>query len=79
MYIHTYHSIPEGVAEASQMFLQDTHVLPKFLSCEEYWNTADVTSAVNPLVTFYNIPGRKGILFNAFVLNTTRDTGHESK
>jgi hypothetical protein len=29
--IHTYHShlIPEGVAEASQIFLRGTHVLPK--------------------------------------------------
>jgi hypothetical protein len=30
-YIHTYHSrvIPEGVAEVSQIFLQETNVLPK--------------------------------------------------
>jgi hypothetical protein len=36
-YIHTYHSrfIPEGVAEVSQIFLRDTHVLPKFVSYEE--------------------------------------------
>jgi hypothetical protein len=29
--VRTYHSslIPEGVAEASQIFLQDAHVLPK--------------------------------------------------
>jgi hypothetical protein len=34
--IHTYHSrfIPEGVAEASQTFLRDVHVLPKLLSYE---------------------------------------------
>jgi hypothetical protein len=34
IYIHTYLScfIPEGVAEASQIFLQDTHVLPKYLA-----------------------------------------------
>jgi hypothetical protein len=40
-YIHTYHSrfIPEGVAEASQIFLLDAHVLPKFLA----FNTTDVT------------------------------------
>jgi hypothetical protein len=33
-YIHTYHSrfIPERVAEVSQIFLRDTHVLPKFVS-----------------------------------------------
>jgi hypothetical protein len=36
LYIHTYYSrvIPEGVAEASQIFLQDTHVLPKLFSYE---------------------------------------------
>jgi hypothetical protein len=35
-YIHTYHSrfIPEGVAEVSQIFLRDTHVLPKLVSYE---------------------------------------------
>jgi hypothetical protein len=39
--IHTYHShfIPEGVAEVSQIFLRDTHVLPKLAMK----NTADVT------------------------------------
>jgi hypothetical protein len=37
-YIHTYHSrfIPEGVAEVSQIFLRDTHVLPKLVSYEEH-------------------------------------------
>jgi hypothetical protein len=35
--IHTYHSrfIPGGVAEVSQIFLRDTHVLPKLVSYEE--------------------------------------------
>jgi hypothetical protein len=35
-YIHTYHSriILEGVAELSQIFLLDTHVLPKLISCD---------------------------------------------
>jgi hypothetical protein len=35
--IHTYHSryILEGVAGVSQIFLRDTHVLPKFVSYEE--------------------------------------------
>jgi hypothetical protein len=34
--IHTYDSrfIPEGVAEASQIFLQDAYVLPKLFSYE---------------------------------------------
>jgi hypothetical protein len=37
-YIHTYHSrfIPEGVADVSQIFLRDTHVLPKLVSYEEH-------------------------------------------
>jgi hypothetical protein len=36
--IHTYHSrfIPKGVAEVSQIFLRDTHVLPKLVSYEEH-------------------------------------------
>jgi hypothetical protein len=40
VYIHTYtyHSrcIPEGVAEISQIFLRDTHVLLKLVSYEEH-------------------------------------------
>jgi hypothetical protein len=41
-YIHIYHSrfLPEGVAEASQIFLRDAHVLPKYLAI---CNTADIT------------------------------------
>jgi fructose-1,6-bisphosphatase len=37
-YIHTYHLrfIPEMVAEVSQIFLRDTHVLPKLVSYEEH-------------------------------------------
>jgi hypothetical protein len=71
-YIHTYHSrfIPKGVAEVSQVFLRDTHVLPKLVSYVD----ADVTggkpivvflqsisgvSAINPLVAFYDIHGGK--------------------
>jgi hypothetical protein len=36
--IHTYHSrfIPDGVAETSQLLLQDAQVLPKLFSYEEY-------------------------------------------
>jgi hypothetical protein len=39
LYIHTYRSrfIPEGAAEASQIFLRDAHVLPKLLTYEEYF------------------------------------------
>jgi hypothetical protein len=38
LYIQTYHSryIPEGVAEVSQIYLRDTHVLPKLVSYEEH-------------------------------------------
>jgi hypothetical protein len=94
-YIHTYHSrfIPEGVAEVSQIFLRDTHVLPKLVSYEEqqcsYHVCRDVTggkliavflqsitgvSAINPLVAFYDIHGRKReVLFFYFVPDTTRD------
>jgi hypothetical protein len=73
--LHKYHSrfIPEGVAEVSQIFRQDTHVLPKLAMR----NTGDVTgdkpiavllqsisgvSAINPLVTFYDIHGRKRVV-----------------
>jgi hypothetical protein len=37
-YVCTYHSrfIPEGVAEVSQIFLRETHVLPKLASYEEH-------------------------------------------
>jgi hypothetical protein len=38
IYIHTYHSrfISEAVAEVTQIFLRDTHVLPKLVSYEEH-------------------------------------------
>jgi hypothetical protein len=37
IYLHTYLSrfIPEGVAEASQTFLRDAHVLPKLVNYED--------------------------------------------
>jgi hypothetical protein len=36
-YIHTYHScfIPERVTEVPQIFLRDTHVLPKLVSYDK--------------------------------------------
>jgi hypothetical protein len=89
-YIPTYHSrfIPEGVAEVSQIFLRDTHVLPKKKKLAMR-NTADVTggkpiavllqsisglSAINPLVAFYDIHGgNREVLFFYFVPDTTRD------
>jgi hypothetical protein len=50
MYIHTYHTrfITEEVAEVSQIFLRDTHVLPKLVSYEE--QPISGVSAINPLV-----------------------------
>jgi hypothetical protein len=44
-YIHPYYSrfIPEGVAEASQIFIRDAHVLPKLLKLLGYEEYADVT------------------------------------
>jgi hypothetical protein len=87
IYIHTYHSrfIPEGVAEISQTFLRDTHVLPKLAMR----NTEDMTGgkpiavslqfisgiiAINPLVAIYDIHGgKREVLFFYFVPDTTRD------
>jgi hypothetical protein len=71
MYIHTYHSRFILEAEASQIFLQDAHVLPKLASNEEYcrrdrWQpyrrliaVFSGVSAVNPLVAFYEHPWKK--------------------
>jgi hypothetical protein len=88
-FIHTYHSrlIPEGVAEASQKFLRDTHALPKWLSMRD---TAGMTGgkpiavwlqsildrdAVNPLVVFYDLHRRKReVLFFCSVPDTTQDS-----
>jgi hypothetical protein len=80
--IHTYRSrlIPEEVAEASQIFL----LYQNYLAMR---NTADVTggllpsdcvnsgaSAINPLVAFYDIHGRKReVVFFYFVPDTIRD------
>jgi hypothetical protein len=74
--IHTYQSrfISEEIAETSQIFLRDTHILPKLVATR---NTADVTrdnpiaiqsqsisgvSAINPLVDFHDIHGRNLLL-----------------
>jgi hypothetical protein len=78
--------IPEGVAETSQIFLRETHILQKLLATR---NTADVTggkpiailsqsvsgvSAINPLVAFYDIHEKRGeVLFFCSVPDTTRD------
>jgi hypothetical protein len=61
-FLHTYHSrfIPEGVAEVSQIFLRDTHVLPKLVSYEEY-NTNDMEGTT--LI--------KNMLHNFEILNKT--------
>jgi hypothetical protein len=85
-YKHTYHLrlIPEGVAEVSQIFLRDTHVLLKFKLAMRI--TADVTggkpiavllqsisglSAINPLVAIHG--GKIEVLFFYFVPDITRD------
>jgi hypothetical protein len=78
--------MPEGVAEVSQIFHRDTHVLPKFVSYEEHcrrdrWSPIAVllqsisdVSAMNPLVAFYDIHGgKREVLFFYFVPDTTRD------
>jgi hypothetical protein len=88
--LHTYHSrfIPERVAEVSQIFLRDTHGLPKLVR-----NTADVTggkpmavllhsisgvSAINPLVAFYDIHGgKREVPFFYFFPDTTRDYAND--
>jgi hypothetical protein len=82
----SYHSrfIPEGVAEASKIFLRD--VLPKLLAM---WNTADVTdgkpiavllqslsgvSAINPLVAFYDIHGGRERCYSFILSRTPHET-----
>jgi hypothetical protein len=78
-YIHTYHSRfnPEGVAEVSQIFLRDTHVLPK-LSYEPIavlLHSISGASAIIPLVAFYDIHGgKREVIFFYFVPDTTRDS-----
>jgi hypothetical protein len=73
--LHTYHSrfIPEGVAEVSQIFLQDTHVLLKLVS----YNTADVTGGKLIAVLLQSISDihqeKREVLFFYFVPDTTRD------
>jgi hypothetical protein len=71
----------------SQIFLQDTHVLPKLVSYEE--NVTDGkfiavcmqsisgVSAINPLVAFYDIHGgKREVLFFYFVPDTIRHIIH---
>jgi hypothetical protein len=78
--------ILERIAEGSQILRRDAHVLPKLLSCEEYcrrdkWEAhrrliaaISEVNAVNLLVAFYDIHGRKRqVLFFYFVPDTTRD------
>jgi hypothetical protein len=64
--IHTHHSrlIPEAIAEVSQIFFRDAHVLPKWLGYEEYVTGGKPIAvwllsisggdAVNTLVAFYD-------------------------
>jgi hypothetical protein len=89
--LRTYHSrfIPEGVAEVSLIFLRDTHVLPKLVGYKEHCRrdgnpiaillqSISGVSAINPLVTFYDIHrGKREVLFFYFsrtpheTINTT--------
>jgi hypothetical protein len=81
--IHIYHSrfIPEGVAEVSQIFLRDTHVLPNLVDRRDSGKPIAVlvqsisgVSAMNPLFAFYDIHGgKRKVLFFYFVPDTTRD------
>jgi hypothetical protein len=59
-HLHTYHSrlIPEGVAEASQIFLRDAHVLPKWFSY-----TADVTGGKPITVWLQSISGGDAVIY----------------
>jgi hypothetical protein len=80
-YIHTYQSrfIPEGVAEVSQIFLRDTHVLPKLglpggKPIAVLLQSVSGISAINPLVAFYDINGgKREVQLFYFVSDTTRD------
>jgi hypothetical protein len=70
-----------GIAEASQIFFRDPHVLPKLLSYEEWqevtggkpiavWSQSiSGVKAINPLVAFYDIHGRERCY--SFILSRT--------
>jgi hypothetical protein len=62
--------MPEGVAEATQIFLRDAHILSKLLIYED---VVYLRCVINLLVAFYVIHGRKGeVLLFYSVLGTTR-------
>jgi hypothetical protein len=76
--IHTYHLrfIPEGVVEVSQIFLRDSHVLPKLVSYEKHCTVVSPSPSYCSLsqVAFYDIHGgKRKVLFFYFVSETTRD------
>jgi hypothetical protein len=54
LFIHTTQALSEGVAEVSQLFLRDAHVLPKYLTMS---NTADVTGGKPIAVLLQSISG----------------------
>jgi hypothetical protein len=87
-HIHTYNSryISQGIAEASQVFFRDAHVLPTYIVMWNYCRRDQKQAhrcliavylginAINPLVAFYNIHGRKReVLFFYLVPDITRD------
>jgi hypothetical protein len=84
---HTYHSrlIPKGVAEESQILetptsyqndlsMRDTSDVTGGKPIAVLLKSISVGDAVNPLVAFYDIHGRKReVLFFCSVPDTTRD------
>jgi hypothetical protein len=64
--------MPEGVADVSQIFLRDTHVLPKFIAV--LLQPISGVSAINPLVAFYDIHGEKRVVLFFYLSRTPHDT-----
>jgi hypothetical protein len=83
--------IPEGVAKASQIFLRDAKFYQNYSAMR---NTAKVTggkpiavwsqsiagvNAIDPLVAFYDIHGKKReVLFFYFLSDTTQDVDDDN-
>jgi hypothetical protein len=84
--IHTFIALTLDTRRGSrvryQIFLRDTHTLPKLLATRnmiaiglQMVSPGTGLSAVNPLVTFYDIHGRKGeVLYFCSIPDTTRDS-----
>jgi hypothetical protein len=83
LYQTQYHSrfITEGVAETSQIFLQDIHVLPKLVSHADVTGGKPIAvllqpissvSAIDPLVAFTTSMEERERCYS-FILSRTRD------